>query len=222
MIRLFDILFSLLAIIVLFPFMFIVMIVLKLTGEHCVFYRQPRVGKKGEIFYVLKFVTMLKNSENMPGGVLTQKNDPRVLPFGKFLRKTKINELPQLVNILIGDMSIIGPRPQARPHYDLYSQRVKDAINKIPPGLSGIGSVVFRNEEELLDNIDGDRDAFHDTVIAPYKGELEVWFAQHRSLKNYFKLIWLTVKGVVSDNNLEWYTAFNDLPVIPPNLTGLI
>lgn len=222
MIRLFDILFSLLAIIVLLPFMLIVMIVLKLTGEHCVFYKQARVGKGGEIFYVLKFVTMLKNSENMPGGVLTQKDDPRVLPFGKFLRKTKINELPQLINILIGEMSVIGPRPQAKPHYDLYDQRVKDAINRIPPGLSGIGSVVFRNEEGLLDNVGGDRDAFHDTVIAPYKGELEVWFSQHRSLKNYFKLIWLTVKVVVSDKNSGWHTAFKDLPAIPANLTGLI
>lgn len=222
LIRFFDILFSLLAIIALFPFMLIVMIVLKLTGEHCVFYKQPRVGRDGKIFYVLKFVTMLKNSENMPGGVLTQKNDPRVLPFGKFLRKTKINELPQLINILVGEMSIIGPRPQAKRHYDLYAQHVKDAINQIPPGLSGIGSVVFRNEEGLLDNVGGDRDAFHDTVIAPYKGELEVWFSQHRNLKNYFKLIWLTVKVVINDKNSGWYTAFKDLPAIPPNLTGLI
>ena len=222
LIRFFDILFSLLAIIALFPFMLIVMIVLKLTGEHCVFYKQPRVGRDGKIFYVLKFVTMLKNSENMPGGVLTQKNDPRVLPFGKFLRKTKINELPQLINILVGEMSIIGPRPQAKRHYDLYAQHVKDAINQIPPGLSGIGSVVFRNEEGLLDNVGGDRDAFHDTVIAPYKGELEVWFSQHRNLKNYFKLIWLTVKVVINDKNSGWYTAFKDLPAIPPNLAGLI
>ena len=222
LIRFFDILFSLLAIIALSPFMLIVMIVLKLTGEHCVFYKQPRVGRDGKIFYVLKFVTMLKNSENMPGGVLTQKNDPRVLPFGKFLRKTKINELPQLINILVGEMSIIGPRPQAKRHYDLYAQHVKDAINQIPPGLSGIGSVVFRNEEGLLDNVGGDRDAFHDTVIAPYKGELEVWFSQHRNLKNYFKLIWLTVKVVINDKNSGWYTAFKDLPAIPSNLTGLI
>jgi len=222
MIRFFDILFSLLAIIVLFPFMLIVMIVLKLTGEHCVFYRQPRVGKGGKIFYVLKFVTMLKNSENMPGGVLTQKNDPRVLPFGKFLRKTKINELPQLINILIGEMSIIGPRPQAKPHYDLYDQRVKDAINQIPPGLSGIGSVAFRNEEALLDNVDGDRNAFHDTVIAPYKGALELWFVQHRNLKNYFKLIYLTVRAVLNDKSSGWYTSFKDLPVPPSNLVGLI
>ena len=114
MIRFFDILFSGLAIIILFPFMLPIMIGLKLTGEHDIFYCQERVGKGGKIFKVLKFATMMRNSENMPGGVLTQKNDPRILPMGKFLRKTKINELPQLINIFIGQMSVIGPRPQAK------------------------------------------------------------------------------------------------------------
>lgn len=222
MIRFFDVLFSLLALVVLSPFLLIVMIALKLTGEHCVLYKQARVGINGEIFYVFKFVTMLKNSENMKGGVLTQKNDPRVLPLGKILRKTKINELPQLVNILFGQMSVIGPRPQAKPHYDLYSQRVKEAINKIPPGLSGIGSVVFRNEEEILDRVEADRDTFHDTVIAPYKGELEVWFSNNRNLGNYFKLIWFTVKAVFDHKDLNWYSAFSNLPPIPSELKELI
>ena len=104
MIRCFDILFSGVAIIILLPFMIPIMIALKLTGEHYIFYQQERIGKGGKPFYILKFATMLKDSPNMPGGVLTQKNDPRILPMGKFLRKTKINELPQLVNIFIGQM----------------------------------------------------------------------------------------------------------------------
>jgi lipopolysaccharide/colanic/teichoic acid biosynthesis glycosyltransferase len=120
MIRLFDIFFSALAILVLFPFMIPVMIGLKLTGEHYIFYNQLRIGKNGKEFNLFKFATMLKNSPNLPGGILTQKDDPRILPMGKFLRKTKINELPQLINIFIGQMSIIGPRPQAKQHYDLY------------------------------------------------------------------------------------------------------
>ena len=190
MIRFFDILFSGLAIIILFPFMLPIMIGLKLTGEHDIFYCQERVGKGGKIFKVLKFATMMRNSENMPGGVLTQKNDPRILPMGKFLRKTKINELPQLINIFIGQMSVIGPRPQAKRHYDLYSPEVKAAIDTIPPGLSGIGSIVFRDEEDMLNAVE-DRDEFHDKIIAPYKGELEIWFTQHRNVVNYFKLIFL-------------------------------
>ncbi|MBU3849895.1 MAG: sugar transferase [Candidatus Treponema excrementipullorum] len=222
MIRFFDILFSGVAIIILLPFMIPIMIALKLTGEHYIFYQQERIGKGGKPFYILKFATMLKDSPNMPGGVLTQKNDPRILPMGKFLRKTKINELPQLVNIFIGQMSFIGPRPQAKQHYDLYSIEVKQAIDKIPPGLSGIGSLVFRDEEDMLSRISVDRNLFHDTVIAPYKGELEVWFSKNRNLKNYFKLIFMTVDAVLHPDSKKWRTAFKDLPPVPSELEQYI
>lgn len=222
MIRFFDILFSGVAIIILLPFMIPIMIALKLTGEHYIFYQQERIGKGGKPFYILKFATMLKDSPNMPGGVLTQKNDPRILPMGKFLRKTKINELPQLVNIFIGQMSFIGPRPQAKQHYDLYSIEVKQAIDKIPPGLSGIGSLVFRDEEDMLSRISVDRNLFHDTVIAPYKGELEVWFSKNRNLKNYFKLIFMTADAVLHPDSKKWRTAFKDLPPVPPELEQYI
>ena len=221
MIRFFDILFSGLAIIILFPFMLPIMIGLKLTGEHDIFYCQERVGKGGKIFKVLKFATMMRNSENMPGGVLTQKNDPRILPMGKFLRKTKINELPQLINIFIGQMSVIGPRPQAKRHYDLYSPEVKAAIDTIPPGLSGIGSIVFRDEEDMLNAVE-DRDEFHDKIIAPYKGELEIWFTKHRNVINYFKLIFLTVLAVLKPSSNKWKTSFKDLPTIPDELKEYI
>ena len=218
MIRFFDLLFSGIAIIILLPFMIPIMIVLKLIGEHYIFYMQPRVGIRGKIFFVLKFATMLKDSPNMAGGVLTQKNDPRILPMGNFLRKTKINELPQLINILIGQMSIIGPRPQAKQHYDLYSDEVKAQIDTVPPGLSGIGSVVFRDEEALLDRVEGDRDVFHDTVIAPYKGELEVWYVNNRNLRTYFKLIFLTVLVVVRPKSSVWKKWFKGLPEMPREL----
>ncbi len=221
MIRFFDILFSGIAIIILLPFMIPIMIGLKLTGEHDIFYKQTRIGKGGKPFGVLKFATMLRNSPNMAGGVLTQKNDPRILPMGKFLRKTKINELPQLVNIFIGQMSVIGPRPQAKTHYDLYSDEVKAAIDTVAPGLSGLGSVAFRDEEDLLNAV-SDRDKFHDTVIAPYKGALEVWFVQHRSVVVYFKLIWLTVLAVLKPSSKAWRKAFKDLPLVPAELEQYI
>lgn len=221
MIRFFDILFSGIAIIILLPFMIPIMIGLKLTGEHDIFYTQERIGKGGKPFGVLKFATMLRNSPNMAGGVLTQKNDPRILPMGKFLRKTKINELPQLVNIFIGQMSVIGPRPQAKRHYDLYSAEVKSAINTVAPGLSGLGSVAFRDEEDMLNAVT-DRDNFHDTIIAPYKGALEVWFVQHRSVAVYFKLIWLTVLAVLKPSSKIWRKAFKDLPPVPAELEQYI
>lgn len=221
MIRFFDIVFSGLAILILLPFMIPIMIGLKLTGEHDIFYVQERIGIGGKSFGVLKFATMLRNSPNMAGGVLTQKDDPRILPMGKFLRKTKINELPQLVNIFLGQMSVIGPRPQAKRHYDLYSDEVKQAIDTIPPGLSGLGSVVFRDEEDMLNNV-ADRDTFHDTVIAPYKGQLEIWFTHHRTLATYFKLIWLTVLAVLNPTSNAWKTAFKDLPPVPVELEKYI
>ena len=221
MIRFFDILFSGIAIIILLPFMIPIMIGLKLTGEHDIFYKQTRIGKGGKPFGVMKFATMLRNSPNMAGGVLTQKDDPRILPMGKFLRKTKINELPQLLNIFIGQMSVIGPRPQAKAHYDLYSDEVKAVIDTVAPGLSGLGSVAFRDEEDMLNAVE-DRDHFHDTVIAPYKGALEVWFVQHRSVNVYFKIIWLTVLAVLKPSSKAWRTAFKDLPQVPTELDQYI
>ena len=120
MVRFFDIFFSGLALIVLSPLLVPVVIILKFTGEGEVFYLQDRVGKDGKIFKLMKFATMLKDSPNMGTGTVTVKDDPRVLPFGKFLRKTKINELPQLLNILKGDISIIGWRPQTKKYYYLF------------------------------------------------------------------------------------------------------
>lgn len=221
MIRFFDILFSGIAIIILLPFMIPIMIGLKLTGEHDIFYFQTRIGKGGKEFKVFKFATMLRDSPNMAGGVLTQKNDPRILPMGNFLRKTKINELPQLINIFIGQMSVIGPRPQAKRHYDLYSDDVKAQIDKVAPGLSGLGSVVFRDEEEILNKVEN-RDLFHDTVIAPYKGELEKYFCAHRTLGTYFKLIFLTVLAVIKPSSNAWKSWFKGLPEVPEELEAIL
>jgi len=222
LIRFFDIVFSALAIVVLFPFMIPIMIALKLTGEHYIFYLQPRVGKGGKDFMVLKFATMLKDSPNLPGGVLTQKNDPRILPMGKFLRKTKINELPQLANIFIGQMSVVGPRPQARRHYELYSDAVKREIDKVSPGLSGIASIVFRDEEAILDRFETNRDHFHDTIIAPFKGELEVWWVHHRTLANYFKIIILTIIVLFAPHSRLYHKWFRDLPPVPKELQEVL
>ena len=221
MTRFFDILFSGLAIIVLFPFMLPIIIGLKLTGEHDIFYFQERIGKDGKPFKVFKFATMMRNSANMKGGLVTLKDDPRILPMGKFLRKTKINELPQLINIFIGNMSIIGYRPFVKKHYDLYSDVVKTQINKIVPGLSGIGSVVFRDEEDILHTVE-DPNYVHDKIITPYKGALECWYVEHRNVANYFKLIFATVVVVLKPESKVWQKWFKDLPPVPENLKEYI
>lgn len=217
MTRIFDITFSGITILVLLPLMLPIMILLKLTGENDIFYRQKRIGKSGEPFHVLKFATMLRNSPNLAGGLITDVNDPRLLPMGKFLRKTKINELPQLINIFLGHMSVVGYRPFAEVHYNLYSDEVKSEINKIRPGLTGVGSIIFKNEEQILHSV-SDREYLHDKVITPYKGQLECWYVRQRNLLNYFLLIFLTVWAFIRPGSKLIYRVFKDLPPCPPEL----
>jgi lipopolysaccharide/colanic/teichoic acid biosynthesis glycosyltransferase len=217
--RFFDLVFSFLALLALSPLLIPVMLILRFTGEGEVFFTQQRVGKGGETFGLLKFATMLKNSPNLGTGTVTVKNDPRVLPFGRFLRKTKINELPQLLNIVKGDMSIIGPRPQTQRCFDAFPLDAQDVIKTIRPGLSGIGSIVFRGEEDLYDD-DQDPAHFYDHVIMPCKGALEAWYVEHRSVGHYFLLIGLTVLVVLSPNSQVVWRALPTLPSVPASLRG--
>jgi lipopolysaccharide/colanic/teichoic acid biosynthesis glycosyltransferase len=217
MTRFFDILFSSIAILVLFPFMLPIMIALKLTGEHDIFYGQIRVGRYGEDFKLLKFATMLKDSPNLPGGLYTSANDLRMLPMGKFLRKTKINELPQLLNIFIGQMSIVGYRPTVREHYNAYPDDAKQKIYNSRPGLTGIGSIIFRNEEEILQQFE-DKKTFHQKIIIPYKATLVSWYVDNKNLLNYFKIILITAIIVAKSSSSVWKKVFGNLPPVPSKL----
>lgn len=219
--RFFDILFSLLALLTLSPLLILVVIVLRFSGEGEIFFRQNRVGQHGTFFGLLKFATMLKDSPNLGTGTVTLKGDPRVLPFGRFLRKTKVNELPQLLNILVGDMSIIGPRPQTKRCFDAFPESSQVEIVKVPPGLSGIGSVVFRDEEEMM-HASVDPDYTYDRIIMPYKGQLEEWYVQNRSVKTYFLLIFLTIWVVISTKSLIVWRTFPDLPPPPDGLRATV
>ncbi|GHU52369.1 glycosyl transferase [Bacilli bacterium] len=193
------------------------MIILKLTGEHYIFYKQKRIGCYGKEFNLFKFATMLKDSPNLPGGLFTTENDPRILPIGRFLRKTKINELPQLINILIGQMSIVGYRPLVQQGYEKYSDDIKQKLYNLKPGLSGIGSIVLCNEEEIMQRID-DKEDFYKNVIMPYKGKLENWFVNNGSLATYFKMILVTVIVVLKPSSNIWKKAFRNLPAVPQEL----
>ncbi len=191
-----DLLFSLVALTAFSPLLVLVAIALRFSGEGEVFYRQVRIGKGGREFRLLKFATMMKNSPAMGSGELTLPNDPRVLPLGRILRKTKLNELPQLLNIVAGDLSVIGPRPQTRRYYDCYAAADRAWIDTIRPGLSGVGSILFRDEETLLATV-ADPVTFDDQVITPYKGQVEHWFAVNQSVSLYFELIITTVLVVL-------------------------
>lgn len=220
--RFFDIIFSALALVVFSPFLLFVAILLRFSGEGEVIYTQPRVGKDGHLIGLFKFVTMLKNSPNMTMGTITVKDDPRVLPVGKYLRKSKVNELPQLLNVFLGEMSVIGPRPQTERCFYAFPKTSQNAIKQVKPGLSGIGSIVFRDEESILDNPDIDRLQYYDEVIAPYKGKLEEWFIQHQDLYTYFMLIGLTVWMVIFPKSELYKKVFTDLPQVPESLKHLL
>lgn len=193
--RLLDVLFAGMAIVCLCPFIIPIVVILKLTGEREVFFRQDRVGKNKVSFGLLKFATMLKNSENIGAGTVTLRDDFRVLPFGKFLRKTKLNELPQLFNIFIGHMSVIGPRPLHQKQFSFYCDTDQKIIASVMPGLSGVGSIIFRDEEKILQN-SSDPDATYKEEITPEKAKLEKWYVENNSLLLYFKLIVLTIVAV--------------------------
>lgn len=210
--RLFDILVSGIAFIVLLPFMIPIVIILLLTGEHYVFYLQKRIGYKRRYFNIIKFATMLKDSPNLGTGLITVRKDPRLLPIGGFLRMTKINELPQILNVLKGDMSIVGPRPLVDKTFNAYPAEVQEKIYDSKPGITGIGSIVFRDEEELLTNTTMDRAEYYNTVIAPYKGELEMWYNKHKSLSTDFWIIFLTAWAIISPSTQLHYKVFKDLP----------
>ncbi len=215
--RVFDITFSLLAIILLLPLLILVSLILKLSGEGEVFYVQKRVGRSSKTFGVLKFATMLKDSPNIGAGEITLKNDPRVLPFGKILRKTKVNEFPQLINILVGDMSIVGPRPMVPNTFKKYSTNAQTILKTVRPGLTGIGSIIFRDEEKLLENR-SDSMSFYIEQIIPYKSELEIWYVNNKSIFLYFKCIFITIWVVLFPNSKSYMHMFKNLPKLPESL----
>ena len=215
--RLLDIMLSALALVILLPLLVPIVIALRLTGEGEVFYTQDRVGLGGKPFGLFKFATMLKDSPNIGTGTVTLKHDSRVLPLGRFLRKTKINELPQLLNILRGDMSIVGPRPQTRRCFDAFPMQSQAEIIKVRPGLSGIGSIVFRDEEELM-HASAEPERFYDTIIMPYKGKLEEWYVAHHGLRTYLLTICLTAWVLlIADSSMPW-RLFPGLPRPPGQL----
>lgn len=195
--RLFDICSSGFALLVFLPFGIPIAIILRLTGEGEVFYRQTRIGRNGKTFGLYKFATMLKNSPAIGAGTITLKGDPRVLPFGKFLRKSKLNEIPQLLNILLGDMSVVGPRPLTKETYEMIPAEIRARTQVLQPGLSGVGSLIFRDEERFIAEHPEDFREFYRDQIAPFKGQLEVWYLENKSFMLDMKLIFLTALAVV-------------------------
>lgn len=216
--RLFDILASLFALLLLSPIFLVSIIVLRFTGEHEVWFFQERVGLNGKRFKVYKFATMRKDSEWTGNKDITLRGDPRVLPFGKILRKGKINELPQVINILLGDMSVVGWRPLMPKSFAYYPQEIQDKIIDLKPGLTGIGSIVFRDEEAITARANKPPERVYQEDIAPYKGQLEMWYQQHQSFWLDMKIIFTTAYAVLRPGSRSYLNWFKNLPPRPTSL----
>ena len=211
--RLLDLIVSLITLIILLPIFVPIIIILRFSAEGEVFYFQERYGLYNSKFQIWKFATMLKNSMNIGTGSITLKNDPRVTKIGSFLRKTKINELPQIINILKGDLSLVGPRPLVTKTFLAYNDQIRSKIYNIKPGLTGIGSIIFRDEEAIISKLkDEDPHEFYKKVIAPYKGEIEMWYQLNRSFFLDLQLIFMTAWVILFPSSRLYEKWFQDLP----------
>ena len=213
--RIIDLFIATVALVLLLPLLLIVIIILKFTGEGEVFYLQKRLGFLNKKFNIIKFATMVKNSPKIGSGSLTLRGDPRVLPFGRFLRKSKVNELPQIFNVIAGNMSIVGPRPQMQVDFDKFPVDKRNEIYKSQPGITGVGSIIFRDEEKWISNFEGDKHKFYKEKIAPYKAEVEIWYHQNHSVFIDFKLIFLTAWVIIFPNSNIVEKVFRSLPKTP-------
>jgi lipopolysaccharide/colanic/teichoic acid biosynthesis glycosyltransferase len=210
--RIFDIVLSSVALIILLPVLLTTTIVLRLTGEGEVLYRQKRIGQGCQEFWILKFATMLKNSPSIGSRDITVTGDRRVLPVGRFLRKTKLNEIPQFINVLIGDMSIVGPRPLTPRLFSFYAADVKETISAMRPGLTSLGSLVFRDEERIIAMSSKSPEQCYKEDISPMKARLESWYKNRRNVFSDGIVVLLTIWVVLFPSSKVYRKVFKDMP----------
>ncbi len=192
--RLFDIVFSLLGLILLLPLLLIIALVLKLESKGPVFYMQSRVGKNNKDFKIFKFRTMFVGSDK--DGLLTLGDkDPRVTKVGYFLRKYKLDELPQLINVLFSTMSFVGPRPEVRHYVKFYSESDFEILS-VKPGITDYASIYFRNEAELLKGSDHPDKMYIETIL-PKKIALNKKYINEQNLITDFKIILKTILTIL-------------------------
>jgi len=209
--RIFDFCVALLLLLILSPILLPVVIALRFSGENKVFYRQERIGLNNEVFTITKFATMLEDSPNMKGGSYTLTDDPRILPMGHFLRKSKINEIPQLLDILLGKMSFVGPRPQMIKVHSWYPAEYSEVFMGLRPGITGIGSIVFRDEEAILLAAE-DYDYCYKNEIIPAKTQLELWYKENRSFFGDIALMFITAWVIIFPESTVLYKQFPHIP----------
>ncbi len=192
--RLLDIIASFIGLVILLPFLVIIALLIKISSKGNVFYRQVRVGKGNIDFKIYKFRTMHANADKK--GLLTVGGrDPRVTKIGYYLRKYKLDELPQLINVLLGDMSFVGPRPEVRKYVDLYTEAQKEVL-KVRPGITDLASIEFKNENEILSKQTNPHQ-YYIEVIMPHKLEINLRYLKNRSVLKDIGVIFKTFLAIL-------------------------
>jgi len=192
--RIFDILFSFHLLLFLFPFLLIVALFIKFYDWGPVFYKAPRVGKNGKVFKMYKFRSMVMNADKI-GPSSTTKTDPRITPMGRFLRKTKLDEIPQFINVLIGNMSIVGPRPDVKQFTDMFTPE-EQAILSVKPGITDYASIWNSDEAKILEGAE-DPDKAYMELIWPEKKRLQLKYVKEHSFRADIRIIILTLRAIL-------------------------
>lgn len=198
--RLFDILMSFFGLLILSIPLIIISIIIKFTSKGPVFYRQVRVKRNGEDFKIFKFRTMVADADKK-GMLITVGEDNRITGIGKFLRKTKIDELPQLINVFIGDMSFVGPRPEVRKYVDMYDEYQVNVL-KIRPGITDLASIKYRDESSLLGESSNPEKTYIEEIMQK-KLEINLEYIQNISFFNDIRLIFMTIARIVGKGENE-------------------
>jgi lipopolysaccharide/colanic/teichoic acid biosynthesis glycosyltransferase len=193
--RAFDILVSALGLLLFSPLLLLVMLAIWLQDRQSPFYIAPRMARGGGTFRMVKFRTMVVNADQI-GGISTAATDRRITPVGKFVRAYKLDEIVQLWNVLKGDMSLVGPRPQVRADADLYTSEERKMLT-VRPGITDPASIVFSDEGDILKQ-DPDPDLRYNQIIRPWKSRLALLYIENRGMWADFKLIFLTAVAIVS------------------------
>jgi lipopolysaccharide/colanic/teichoic acid biosynthesis glycosyltransferase len=197
--RLIDFSLSFIGLIILGPFLLIVLFLVWVYDFHNPLYRPIRSGKDGSVFRMVKFRTMVVDADKV-GPTSTSGRDPRITPIGHFIRKFKLDEFTQLWNVLVGDMSLVGPRPQVKSHVDECYTKEEMQLLEVRPGITDFASIVFSDEGDILkDSIDADLD--YNRLIRPWKSRLGIFYIQNMSVLLDIKLIYLTVVAILSKEN---------------------
>lgn len=192
--RVFDIIFSVSGIVILLPFLIVVSVLIKKTSPGTIFFCQERVGLKGVPFYIYKFRTMIPMAEQQ-GLKVTVGNDPRITQIGYFLRKAKLDELPQLFNVIKGEMSIVGPRPEVLEFIEEYPKEVREKILSVRPGITDRASIELSNESELLAGKENPRQVYVEEIL-PLKAKYYVDYVENSGFLNDLSIIFATIKKV--------------------------